>query len=763
MNLVLYTSWPDRGPIREQWNALLATTLSNNIFLTWEWLRAWWNYEGHGKGLCLLAGWRGGELCGVAPFYVEKVRYYGRLFRRIRFIGDGSNDSDYLDCFAQTGSEQELLEEVFHFLSERRSEWDYLDLEGPPQGSACLSALLAIAERRSWRSELHPIPCTTLPLANSWGDYLKSLRPRFRTKLKSTLSFFDNQRGCRLEQCGLSDVEDWLETLFELHTRRWTQRNLPGVFRNSRRRRFYTEIARSTLNCGWLAFHRLSWGERALALQFGFTYNGRFYLLQEGYDPDFDFIRPGIALRGMLIRDHIASGMMEYDFLAGTSQSKMDWGAKQKMSTHLVLAPPGPSARALVDLPRVGKELKEIIRENTPPTVLSLRRKIYQSWSARGWTKPSQDNGSKPELVKMVSAQLHGKTPLGTIMRRLAGRYELAPVAGSWRRELRARQHSMCHIFMYHAVNSENDPFLPATPVTAFRQQMEYLAKHFPIISLDQVARGEAAAADGGYSVAITFDDGYRDNFVHAYPILRALNIPATIFLVSGCIESGQMTWYDRVRLAFKLSCVSHFSLRDCGGPEQSLNTVQARVQACGETLWWLRSVSEERRQGYLRNVFHALRVEEDLTLPNFMLTWDDVRQMSSGRIRFGAHTASHPVLSKLSKSQLRDEIVGCKATIEDRLQMPVVHFAYPFGRPQDFNEESKRVVQEAGFKSAATTVLGFNVPDQDRFELKRFCPWETDASMFALKLDWYRLMGVQPVMSQEGARETPTPRVAVR
>ena len=77
-------------------------------------------------------------------------------------------------------------------------------------------------------------------------------------------------------------------------------------------------------------------------------------------------------------------------------------------------------------------------------------------------------------------------------------------------------------------------------------------------VTMDQVAQG-AVYDQHQYCIAITFDDGYRDNFVCAFPILKKLGIPATIFLATEYMDSGQLPWYDQVRLAFKLTTRAHF------------------------------------------------------------------------------------------------------------------------------------------------------------------------------------------------------------
>jgi peptidoglycan/xylan/chitin deacetylase (PgdA/CDA1 family) len=148
----------------------------------------------------------------------------------------------------------------------------------------------------------------------------------------------------------------------------------------------------------------------------------------------------------------------------------------------------------------------------------------------------------------------------------------------------------------------------------------------------------------------------------------------------------------------------------------------------------------EGERLRRTRELFAALRLSASPQLPNFLLNWDEIREMNGKKIEFGAHTVTHPVLTRVSSARMREELLGSKGTIEGRLQREVRHFAYPFGGPQDFSEETKTAARESGFVSAVTTLWGFNEPGDDRFELRRFSLWETDPALFALKLDWYRL-----------------------
>src|SRR5208337_3516149 len=156
--------------------------------------------------------------------------------------------------------------------------------------------------------------------------------------------------------------------------------------------------------------------------------------------------------------------------------------------------------------------------------------------------------------------------------------------------------------------------------------------------------------------------------------------------------------------------------------------------------LAWLRMTNESNRLCWLPELFRSLRVPSELNLPATMLAWSEIRQMSKAGISFGAHTITHPVLGGLPISRLQEEIFGSKKTVEDRLQSPVRHFAYPFGKHADFCGDAKNIVQAAGFQTAVTTISGINGPEQDLLELRRFSLNEPDRGLFGLKLDWSRI-----------------------
>ena len=738
MKIILYTRWQEVEQLHERWNRLLKESVSDTFFLAWEWCSNWWNAYGQGLQPFVLGAWEDGRIVGVAPLCLERVRRAGRSWKVLKFIGDGSQDSDYLDCFAERGREADFAKAVVEYLNSNRAAWDYVELHGPVESSPFVAALSPLLSGLGWTVATEDVPCLTLKLPQAWDEYLKALKPRFRTKLRSCLNYFEQQLTLAPAECTSEDqLQQWLPVFFDLHAKRWQSKGRSGVFSGDAKRQFYFQLSRAALKSGVLQFHRLDWGERALAFQYGFLYNRRFLLLQEAYDPAFENLRPGVALRGFRMRGMISSHVEEYDFLGGVAQHKRDWGAGDKRALKIGVAWSRQAALAFVKIPEAQVRFKESLRKLAPQPLLDLRQKLHAHAEERS------NNSARPSArtLKSAAAAIYAATPLHRLGAWAADHYQ----RGQRPLSFGPRKTATCQILLYHRVNDDHDPFLPSLPVNEFRRQMEYIARNFSLVSMDDIAEGRLSRARGKHHVAVTFDDGYRDNFTSAFPVLKELGIPTTIFLATSYVGSSQIPWYDQVCLAFKLTVRPALDFGKPGWPAGPLASQEQRLALLERTLVWLRDLDDDARRSALVEILAALGAPSSLTLPSYMLNWDEVRQMKTQGITFGAHTVSHPVLSRVTGARLQEEIAASKKTIENKLQSEVRHFAYPFGRLTDFTQEAKQCLRQHGFSTAVTTEYGFNAPGDDLLALKRFTPWGRDMATFILQLDWYRFAGFGP------------------
>jgi peptidoglycan/xylan/chitin deacetylase (PgdA/CDA1 family) len=235
-------------------------------------------------------------------------------------------------------------------------------------------------------------------------------------------------------------------------------------------------------------------------------------------------------------------------------------------------------------------------------------------------------------------------------------------------------------------------------------------------------------------AVAITFDDGYEDNYRHAFPLLRKFGLPATIFIASAAVNNRLPLWHDRVFDAFRFAQAKRARLRSWHEFEIVLESEDWARQSLRRFLQRAKYLPCQTRLALVDELEQALDPDACGHPRASMLTWEQMREMQAHGIRFGSHTVTHPILTCVDEQQLRDELFNSKAELEARLAEKVTGFAYPNGKPDDYNEEVKKVLRSACYSWAVTTNLGFNTSHQDRFELKRGQPWEEDVDFFRMR-----------------------------
>jgi peptidoglycan/xylan/chitin deacetylase (PgdA/CDA1 family) len=315
-------------------------------------------------------------------------------------------------------------------------------------------------------------------------------------------------------------------------------------------------------------------------------------------------------------------------------------------------------------------------------------------------------------------------------------------------------RHAGFLILTYHRVNDELDPFFGAVPTEIFEQHMAYVARTHLVLTVEELVERMHRRRLPRNAVAITFDDGYRDTLTHAAPILARYGLPATVFLATGFTGTGEIPWFHRLGMAFKLTKAPSF--RAPVGETLSLVGQAERMQAMERTLGHFKRLPEEALRRELDVLLQTFGVTDQPDVKNLMLTWDDVHALTGLGFSIGAHTVSHPILSRVSAERAREEIHGSRRMIESACGSRPRAFAYPNGGPEDYTETVTRLVREAGFTCAVTTRFGVNTRKTSPYELKRGGPWEHHLPTFALKLAWYRAAGRRwevPDTSSESAR----------
>jgi CelD/BcsL family acetyltransferase involved in cellulose biosynthesis len=327
--------------LREEWSELLAHSVADCLFLTWEWLQTWWTHLAAGRELCLLAVWDQGTLLGLAPLAVrpwQVTRF--RMFRALEFMGTGPVGSDYLDVIIRRGREQEVTEMLATEMTRRGALVELSQVKGDVSLASAVAARLATHE---WRNTtVHTGVCPYVRLAeHSWDSYLSVLGPEHRANVRRRL----RQLASRFEvsfQFAETDAERRiaLAELVTLHGKRWQTRGGSTAFHAPALLAFHEDLSQRALECGWLRLAVLRLNGVPAAAFYGFRYKRWFYFYQSGFDPDYAKYSVGLATMALTIQSAIAEGADEYDFLHGDEAYKFLWTQSVRELYRLELFPP---------------------------------------------------------------------------------------------------------------------------------------------------------------------------------------------------------------------------------------------------------------------------------------------------------------------------------------------------------------------------------------------------------------------------------------
>lgn len=290
---------------------------------------------------------------------------------------------------------------------------------------------------------------------------------------------------------------------------------------------------------------------------------------------------------------------------------------------------------------------------------------------------------------------------------------------------LKGNLRSQVVILMYHRVEPQQDILsLSSVDTPDFEDQIRYLSKTHKILPLDELAQHIREKRPLPKRTAIiTFDDGYKDVYIYAYPILKKYNVPATIFLTTGHIGTGNLFWWDKIGYLLWNTKLKRIELDDLG--TIPLDQVDDRLQSISKISEHLiKKVTEEKKNKLIEKLVKESGVDIPPDLgKEIILSWHEVKEMNDNGIDFGAHTVTHPILTRVSSKQARAEITQSKREIERRLDQPVTTFSYPNGSVGDFDGEITNLLKESGFTCAVTTIPRLNTPKTDLYGLGRVTP----------------------------------------
>ncbi len=320
-------------------------------------------------------------------------------------------------------------------------------------------------------------------------------------------------------------------------------------------------------------------------------------------------------------------------------------------------------------------------------------------------------------------------------------------------------QYGECvRVLAYHSVAPDPAPYCKSdirVRPAEFEQQVKYLARHYQVLSLSAVS---AILADGGRlparAVVITFDDGYEDNYLYAYPLLARYGLVATFFVVSDAVLGRMPLWVAQLQFAIMKAPDLTGLCREFDLPVRAVDkNMAAQQEIINKISSEINRAHREGREGLLERAFRALDFDPRLAanIPQVM-TPLQLREMADAGMSIGSHSATHAILTSQDALTARAELAQSKQDIETLLGRAVDHFAFPNGPGVDnFSTAMAQLAGECGYRTASTSMRGVLSNGRALHAIPRLNIGEAmSLAEFAFKLEEHRfarlLFDIKPV-----------------
>lgn len=292
---------------------------------------------------------------------------------------------------------------------------------------------------------------------------------------------------------------------------------------------------------------------------------------------------------------------------------------------------------------------------------------------------------------------------------------------------------------MLHRVTDGDDGVPRGLPAEQLRSYLRYLTdRGYQALSMDQLWQClQEGAPIPSKAVMFTIDDGFFDHHDVAARVFDEFGFPLNFFVITGLLDQQLWPWDDQVTYALKHSRVMQTDIHLPSGAVYSINL---EAKSAGTTVRAIRDALKAGPQGAVyqwlqEELFRKLDVEFPSSVPLEYrpMSWNDARSLRERGHGVYPHTCSHRILSTLNPTEKREEIRGSLERVGDELGYSPQVFAYPTGRPADYDEDDVAQLRHAGFNMAFNTVPAYVKQGQDHYQLPRFSLPENTADFLQI------------------------------
>jgi peptidoglycan/xylan/chitin deacetylase (PgdA/CDA1 family) len=280
------------------------------------------------------------------------------------------------------------------------------------------------------------------------------------------------------------------------------------------------------------------------------------------------------------------------------------------------------------------------------------------------------------------------------------------------------------YCFNYHRIGdctiTPFDPNIYSCSVKQFKKQIQFIKKHFQVITLDEaLLLAENKLPLNRRYALITFDDGYIDNYEEAYPVLKEEKISAVFFIPTDYVDSNIIPWWDEIAWMLKNTSKKAFSFADKDTVYLN-SSILDKVIRNFLTVIKLDSRSMDEKMLELKTKL-ACEYNVNPKDKSLFLSWAQIKEMKAGGMAIGSHTCSHRILTHIDKGNQLFELKQSKQLLEQYLGCSIDSIAFPVGQSNTFNDEICDMTERLGYKIAFSFTNSVNdLPLSNLYKISR-------------------------------------------
>lgn len=275
-------------------------------------------------------------------------------------------------------------------------------------------------------------------------------------------------------------------------------------------------------------------------------------------------------------------------------------------------------------------------------------------------------------------------------------------------------------VFLFHRISPHQDPLWPPVRPEHFDEILNYLKRNFEIVPLEETVLGNYKPTKSKQLCAITFDDGYKDFLEYALPIINKYKVPASLYVITDCVNSNVPPWtylFNHLLLNSKISSLEIDSIEIPDSlKNNSWKNEEEKIACIKRFSPVLKTISDEEKERIMSRV--QTQIKDVETPKGLMLSWDEIKVIKSEGIEIGSHSGNHPALSRhLNLDTVRYELIRSGEEIKEAIGKFPIAISYPFGI---YNNEVKKIAKEVGYKMGLTVLPKPYSCKDDQFEIPR-------------------------------------------